>query len=257
MPDAPAAKPSLIVTGGSSGIGAALCRLAALHGWPVWIGYNTGAERAQSLADKLTAAGGSARPVALPLDNPEQLRNAVAQIAGQDSAVSALALCAAPAPDVASLLKLTPDHFRRQYEAAVIGNHALLTETWKRCFRARGGGQVLAVLSAAQGPPTAPHMAAYVAAKNGLEGLLNAAIAELGRGGLRIGVVRPGYVETPMLQAFEPLLLERARASTPDQRFIRPETVAEALMRGLANPGSAGGITELPLENHAILERAC
>ena len=132
-----------------------------------------------------------------------------------------------------------------------------MTEAWKRCFRARGGGQVLAVLSAAQGPPAAPHMAAYVAAKNGLEGLLNAAIAELGRGGLRIGVVRPGYVETPMLEAFEPLLLERARASMPDQRFIRPETVAEALMRGLANPGSAGGIAELPLESHAILERAC
>lgn len=253
MPDAPAARSSLIVTGGSSGIGAALCRLAAARDWHVWIGYGKGAERARALAEDLTAQGHSARPVALPLEDPEQLRDAIAHIAHQDDAVSALALCAAPAPDVASLLKLTPEHFRRQYEAAVIGNHVLLTETWRRCFRARGGGQVVAVLSAAQGPPAAPHMAAYIAAKNGLEGLLNAAAAELGRGGLRIGVIRPGYVETPMLQAFEPLLLERARGGTS---FLRPETVAQALLRGLTHPGAAGAVAELPLDSDAILERA-
>lgn len=253
MPDAPATRPSLIVTGGSSGIGAALCRLAAARNWQVWIGYGKGTERARALAEELTAQGQSARPVALPLDDPEQLRDAVAHIAHQDEAVSALALCAAPAPEVASLLKLTPEHFRRQYEAAVIGNHVLLTEIWRRCFRARGGGQVVAVLSAAQGPPAAPHMAAYIAAKNGLEGLLNAAAAELGRAGLRIGVVRPGYVETPMLQAFEPLLLERARSA---KSFLRPEMVAETLLRGLAHSAAAAGITELPLDNAGILERA-
>lgn len=254
MPDAAAAGLSLIVTGGSSGIGAVLCRLAAAHGWNIWIGYGKGADRAQRLADELTAQGKSARAIALPLDDPARLREAVAAIAEQDQAVAALALCAAPAPDVASLLKLTAEHFRRQYEAAVIGNHALLTETWRRCFRARGGGQVVAVLSAAQGPPATPHMSSYIAAKNGLEGLLNAAAAELGRGGLRIGVVRPGYVETPMLRAFEPLLLERARAG---RTFLPPETVAEALLRGLTHPAAAaGGITELPLEDAAILERA-
>ncbi len=254
MPEAAATTPaSLIVTGGSSGIGAALCRLAASRGWRLWIGYGSGAGRAQTLADHLTAQGHSAQPVALPLDDPDRLRSAVAHIAKQDNAVSALALCAAPAPDIASLLKLTPEHFRRQYEAAVIGNHALLTETWRRCFRARGGGQVVAVLSAAQGPPAAPHMSAYIAAKNGLEGLLNAAAAELGRGGLRIGVVRPGYVETPMLQAFEPLLLERARSS---QSFLRPETVAKALLHGLTHPGAASSVAELPLDRDAILERA-
>lgn len=256
MPDPSQTRKSLIVTGGSSGVGAALCRLAAACGWRVWVGYGQGADRARLIAEDLVAAGGSAEAIALPLDDPERLRDAVARIAEQDDAVAALALCAAAAPDVASLLKLTPEHFRRQYEAAVIGNHVLLTEIWRRCFRSRGGGQVVAVLSAAQGPPAAPHMSSYIAAKNGLEGLLHAAVAELGRGGLRIGVVRPGYVETPMLQAFEPLLLERARASAPGNAFLRPETVAEALLRGLTHPTEPGSVAELPLDGDAILERA-
>src|SRR3546814_8824222 len=96
-------------------------------------------------------------------------------------------------------------------------------------------------------------MAAYNAAKNGLGGLLNAAAAELGCGGLRIGIVRPGYVETPMLQAFEPLLLERARGG---KSFLQPETVAQAMLRGLTHPGTAGVVAELPLDSDAILERA-
>lgn len=254
MPE-PSMEKSLIVTGGSSGIGAALCRLAARQGWHVWVGYGEGSERATRLADELAAEGRSAAPVALPLCSPDRLHEAVALIVEKDRGISALALCAAPAPDVTSLLKLTPDHFRNQYEAAVIGNYVLLTEVWRRCFRPRGGGQVLAILSAAQGPPAAPHMASYIAAKNGLEGLLNAAAAELGRAGLRIGVARPGYVETPMLQAFEPLLLERARASTPGHRFLRPETVAAALLRGLNQPPAAGGVAELPLNDDASLER--
>lgn len=267
MPELPRGrKPSLVVTGGSSGIGAALCRLAAARGWHVWIGYGRGVDRAAHLAKELTGGGGSATPIALPLDDPAQLREAVTEMARQDDAIEALALCAAPAPDIASLLKLTPAHFRRQLECAVIGNHALLTELWRQCFRSRGGGQVVAVLSAAQGPPAAPHMSSYIAAKNGLEGLLNAAAAELGRAGLRIGVVRPGYVETPMLQAFEPLLLERARTGMPGKTFLKPGAVAEALLRGLTQSSSRGGLAsspgglaELPLGDaaEAIFERAC
>lgn len=255
MPDASMAK-SLIVTGGSSGIGAVLCRLAARQGWHVWIGYGEGSDRAARLADELNFEDRAARAVALPLREPDRLREAVARIAEKDSSVSALALCGAPAPDVASLLKLTPEHFRNQHEAAVVGNYVLLTEVWRRCFRPRGGGQVVAVLSAAQGPPTTPHMASYVAAKCGLEGLLNAAAAELGRAGLRIAITRPGYVETPMLNAFERLLLERARASAAGQAFLKPEAVAAALLHGLNNPSATQEIVELSLDDGATLERA-
>jgi NAD(P)-dependent dehydrogenase (short-subunit alcohol dehydrogenase family) len=239
---------SVVVTGGSSGIGAELCRAAAGRGWHVWIGYLSGAERAQRLADEIAALRGLAAVVRLPLDDPGQLRASVESIAAHGPEPEALVLCGAPAPDVMPLIKLTPEHFRRQYECAVIGGHVLLAEMWRRCFRARGGGHVAAVLSAALGPVAAPHMASYVAAKGGLDALLRAAAAELGPAGLRVSTISPGYVETPMLRAFSPLLLDRARAQQPDKQFLAPRDVALALLQGLEHPPAPGTVHELPRE---------
>jgi NAD(P)-dependent dehydrogenase (short-subunit alcohol dehydrogenase family) len=243
----PFAGRSMIVTGGSSGIGAALCGMAVRQGWQVWIGYRSGRDRAMRLAAALSDAGGAASSIHLPLDDQAILAASMAQIGETDPKPVALALCGSPPPDVMSLLKLQPDQLRRQLESAVVGNHCLLAETWRRCFRPQGGGHVLAVLSEAQGPPAAPHMAGYVAAKYALEGLLHAAAAEWGPAGLRISVVRPGYVETPMLAAFPALLLERARARTAERRFLATDEVAAALMAGLQRSVAPETIAELPI----------
>lgn len=227
-----------------------MCRAAARAGWHVWVGYGRGAERAAEVVAGIVRDGGSAEAVALPLHDPEALVRGVARIVRVGPEVRAAVLCAAPAPDVASLLKLTPEQFRRQFDCAVVGNHALAAELWRRCFRPRGGGHLLAVLSAAQGHATlgeeaATHMASYVTAKGALDALLRAAAAELGRAGLRISVVRPGYVETPMLRVFEPRLLERARTTTPRRRFLESTEVAAALLRGLEDPPRPGIVAEL------------
>lgn len=247
----PPARPALVVTGGSSGIGAELCRLAARAGWHVWIGYASGAGRARRLADEIAGRGGEAATVPLPLDDPKALRRGVAAIADHAAPVGAAVLCGSPAPDVGSFTKLTPEQLRRQLECAVTGNHTLAAELWRRCFRPQGGGHLLAVLSAAQGPQAASHMAGYVAAKGGLEALLRAAAAELGRAGLRVSVIRPGYVETPMLAAFEPRLLDRARAAAPGGRFPGPADVAAVLLHGLQHPPEPGHLAELSVDRGA------
>lgn len=249
----PPVRPALVVTGGSSGIGAELCRLAARAGWHVWIGFATGEDRACRLAAEIVERGGDAGVVSLPLDDPDAIRRGVAVLADDASPVTAAALCGSPAPDIGSFTRQTPAKFRRQFDCAVVGNHTLAVELWRRCFRARGGGHLLAVLSAAQGRPqggaqAAAHMAGYVAAKGGLEAMLRAAAAELGRAGLRISVIRPGYVETPMLAAFEPRLLERARSAAPGGRFLGPADVAGALMKGLRHPPEPGELAELAVD---------
>jgi 3-oxoacyl-[acyl-carrier protein] reductase len=95
-------------------------------------------------------------------------------------------------------------------------------------------------------------MASYVAAKGGFEALLRAAAAELGRAGLRVSVVRPSYVETPMLDAFEPRLLDLARHAAPGRRFLQPTVVAEALVAGLLAPPAPGVVAELPLDRAKV-----
>jgi 3-oxoacyl-[acyl-carrier protein] reductase len=83
-------------------------------------------------------------------------------------------------------------------------------------------------------------MAGYAAAKAGLEGLLRAALAEYGRLGLRVTVVRPGYIETPMLNVFEPRFLDLVRAGSGG--FLQPGEVAAALLRALDEPPPAGSL---------------
>lgn len=106
---------------------------------------------------------------------------------------------------------------------------------------------MLAVLTAALGPPAARHMAAYVAQKAALKGLLDAAAAELGPAGLRVSTVSPGYVETPMLDAFDPRLLERVRAEAGGA-FLSAEQVGHALFGALQAPPPAGVVQDISLK---------
>jgi len=200
----------------------------------VLVGYNTGRDRAEALCADI----GHARPVHLPLADTAGLDAGLASAA--DEPVAAVALCAAPPPPVLSFLKTGPDQFRAQFEAAVVGNHRILAGAWRQWLKPRSGGHVLAVLTAALGPPAAPHMCAYITAKSALLGLLEAAVAELGRAGLRVTAASPGYTETAMLAAFNPLLLERARATHPGGRFPSADTVAAFLMDQLRAPPEPG-----------------
>ncbi|MBE0530715.1 MAG: SDR family oxidoreductase [Rhodospirillales bacterium] len=236
---------AVLVTGGSSGIGAEFARAAARRGWQVWLGYATGEERARRLAGELAEGGANVFPVRLPLDDIAGLEAGMARVIAEGPLPQAAVLCGSPPPDVASLLKLTAVSLRHQLECAVVGNHALLTRLWRHCFRSHAGGHVLAVLSAAQGPRPTPHMAGYVTAKGALESLLHAAAAEWGAGGLSISLIRPGFVDTPMLQAFPPLLIERALGQSAT--LLSPRDVAAALLHALDNPPAPGMVIEVPL----------
>lgn len=58
---------SVLIAGGSGGIGAAVAREAAKNGWGVVIGYATGADRAEKLVAEIKKSGGSASALSLPL----------------------------------------------------------------------------------------------------------------------------------------------------------------------------------------------
>ena len=212
----------VLVTGGTGGIGAALCRrLAAIGDHPI-IGYRGDADAALTLA---TEIGGDA--VKLDMADASSIEAAVVWMKEKKPEVSTLVLAASPPPTLAPFGKITDADLSAQWEVNVLGVRRLVAGLAKACFRKRKQGQVIGVLSAAMGDgrkAASSNMGAYVIAKYGLQGVLAAAAADYPW--LKASWVSPGFTETPMLNAFDDRFLEMTRAHAPGGRFATAEEVA-------------------------------
>jgi len=233
---------SVLITGGSSGIGAALVRRAAGAGWQVAFTYKTHPGEAQKLVQELSSHAVRALP--LDLNVPETITACVGGLAKDGGTLDAIVLSAAPGPSVNPLWKETDASFLEQFSANVIGNRNLLAACWKTFFRNQSKGHVVALLSLAMGPPPSAQMASYIIGKRALQTLLECALVEYGPSGLRASAVIPTFTETPMLGNFHTHFLEMARQKSPSGSFLSAEHVAEQIFRCLEEPPTT---TELAL----------
>lgn len=222
----------VLVSGGSGGIGAALCRRLAAAGLEPVIGWGHGRDRAEALAAE---TGGLA--LALDLEDDAAIDAAVAELEAQGVPLRGVVLAASPPPAITPFAAADADEARRQWRVNVEGPRRLLAGLIPRVLRRRKQGVVVAVLSAAMAGPdgkAAGNMPTYVIAKHGLAGVLAAAAADYRW--LRVATVSPGFTETPMLAAFDPRYLDMARAARPDGRFTAPDAVAADILAHLVIP---------------------
>jgi NAD(P)-dependent dehydrogenase (short-subunit alcohol dehydrogenase family) len=214
---------TILVSGGSGGIGAAVCDALAARGFAPVVGYASNREAAQAVADR---TGGSV--LQLDLTSTDSIAAATTALAAMASPPVGVVLAGSPRPEIEPFGKITPDAMALQWQVNVAGPQRLLAGVVKTCFRPRKAGRVLGVLTSAlaePGKPAAGSMGAYVIAKAGMAGLLDVLAADYGW--LTVRSVRPGYTETPMLRAFDERYLEMMRERTP---FSTPEAVARTIV---------------------------
>lgn len=227
---------AILVTGGSSGIGADIVRLASHRGFAVFIGYKKGVDRAQNIAHEIQRWDGKAFPVALCLDDPNSIDAALDVVARNGLDLEALVLCASPAPVLAPFVKVQKREFLDQFQVNVVSAHRLIAQCWRRFFSKNRRGHVIGLLSAAIGPPPSALLCSYIAAKRALQAVLECAAVELGPRGLRVNALSPSYTETPMLEAFPEPMLEMARAKRKSGRFLTSTEVAVHVVNCLESP---------------------
>jgi NADP-dependent 3-hydroxy acid dehydrogenase YdfG len=228
----------VLVAGASSGIGAATATLLAAAGHPVALGARR-VDRCEELAATIRKNGGEA--VALRLDvgdsgSVESFVSAATDSLGEPEIV------VSGAGDLGAqrLRDLDPDEFAAQLQVHLVGAHRLVARVVPGMV-ARGRGDFVFVSSDVVRVPRT-RMGAYVAAKNGMEGLAGALRMELEGTGVRASVVRPGPTMTGMGMGWDAettgeVLEEWVRwGLARHPYFLRPENVAEVIVTVVSAP---------------------
>jgi NADP-dependent 3-hydroxy acid dehydrogenase YdfG len=177
-----------VVTGASSGIGAATARALATAGFPVALGARR-VDRLEELASEIRDAGGEA--FVHPLDvastaSVETFAAAATSALGDIEVVISNAGLLAPG----SIVDATTEQLAAEFDVNVLGAHRLVRAFGAAMTRRRRGDLVF--VSSDTALRARPFMRGYSATKSGLEGLVEALQMELEGTGVRASVVRPG-----------------------------------------------------------------
>jgi NAD(P)-dependent dehydrogenase (short-subunit alcohol dehydrogenase family) len=210
-----------VVTGGASGIGAAVCRRLAAEGARVVVADVADAE---ALARELEGAAVST-DVSDPDANERLYAIAVQRFGRVDVAVHAAGICP---PDDGSVLEVEPAAWRRVQEVNLTGVYLGCKAALPHMLR-QGSGSIVNVASTAALMGAATSQIAYTASKGGVLALSRELGVQFARSGVRINAVSPGVVATPLTRAlFAADANESARrlVHIPAGRFADPEEVA-------------------------------
>lgn len=219
--------PVLLVTGGSRGIGASICRQAAEAGWRVAVNYASNAEAAQAVVDAIHAAGGAAIAVAGDVGHEDGI---AAIFAGVDAAYGRLdgLVNNAGIVDIAQRVdEMSPERLERMFRVNVLGSIRCAAEAVKRMSTRHGGtgGAIVNISSMAAVLGSGGLYVDYAASKGAIDtftvGLSREVVAE----GIRVNAVRPGIIDTDIHASGG--LPDRARDLAPQVPMQRPGTADE------------------------------
>jgi NAD(P)-dependent dehydrogenase (short-subunit alcohol dehydrogenase family) len=233
-----------IVTGGSGGLGAAVCRLLAERGSDVAVFFRSNDDAAAAVASDVEGQGRRATTRQVDLLDDAATAAAVDAVAEEMGGVHTLVHASGPLVRQLHLSRVEPAAFREHLEQEVMGFYDAVHPTLPHLRAARGS--IVAVTSAgARRHPARDALS--VGPKGTIEALVRALAVEEGRFGLRANCVGPGMLTDGMavrLRAsgdLDDAALEAARANIPMRTFGTAVDLAEAVCF-LASP-RAGYIT--------------
>ncbi|EPH45189.1 3-oxoacyl-ACP reductase FabG [Streptomyces aurantiacus] len=217
---------SVLITGGSRGIGLAIARTMRAAGDRVAVTYRTG-EPPEGLFG-----------VRCDVTDADQVDLAFKEVEEEQGPVEVLVACAGVTNDKL-LMRMTEDDFTSVLDTNLTGVFRVAKRATRGMLRARSGRIV--VISSAVGLRGEAGQANYAASKAGLVGFARSLARELGSRGITVNVVAPGLTETAMSESLTDEQREAMVRQIPLGRLAAPEEVA-ATVAFVASP-EAGYIT--------------
>ena len=228
------------VTGGTRGIGAAICRNLASQSASVAAGYAGNDKAAEKFRDAFTAKYGT--PISVHRGNvgdPHDCRRTIEEVIATQGRLDILVNNAGITMDK-TVLKMTDEDWQKVINVNLSGAF-FLSQAALRHMAERGTGRIVNV-SSVIGETGNIGQANYAASKSGLFGLTKTLareaaflLAKAGKlsdpdgVGLTVNTVTPGFIATEMLAHIPPKVLERVLAQIPLGRLGKPEEVARVV----------------------------
>jgi NAD(P)-dependent dehydrogenase (short-subunit alcohol dehydrogenase family) len=237
MPD----RKTLLVTGASAGIGAAVARLAAGRGYDLALGYRSDLKGAEAIADEAEALGARVVLLGADLSDPAGIRHLFASLDAAFPRLDGLVNNAGVVDQPQRIDHFTPERLRRMFDTNLMGPFLIAGEAVRRMSAKNGGpgGVIVNISSAAARLGSANQYADYAAAKAGVDILTKALSDEVAAEGIRVAGIRPGLILTDIhAKGGEPGRAERLAHLVPMQRPGTAEEVAEAVLWLLSDAAS-------------------
>ena len=224
-----------LVTGGSGGIGAAICRRLAADGLHVIVHANSRLQEAQRLAAEIAAGGGAAQAVAFDVADRARTGAALKDVLGAGPVQ--VVVNNAGIHDDAVMPAMKPAQWSRVIDVSLNGFFNV-TQPLLLPMMATRWGRVINITSVAALTGNRGQ-ANYAAAKAGLHGATKSLAIELASRGITVNAVAPGIIATAMTEGLFPK--ERIELLVPMKRAGTPEEVAGLV--GFLASDAAGYIT--------------
>jgi NAD(P)-dependent dehydrogenase (short-subunit alcohol dehydrogenase family) len=219
----------VVVTGGGSGIGQAVCYAAAEEGARVAVG-DLDAEHGEATAAEIRRRRGEAHAFAVDVADPQS----VAQfIEGAESVLGRLDVLvnSAGIREIENVLDLAFAEWQRVILVNLSGTF-LVSQSFARRLVQQGRKGQIVNLASTLGLMAAPKRAAYTASKHGVVGLTRQMALELGDRGVRVNAVAPGVVRTPLTERYfqDPDYAQTIRDLHAVGRWAEPQEIAKAIL---------------------------
>ena len=209
---------TVVITGGSRGIGAAAVRAFAARGDRVYFLYEKNHEAAAAVAAETGAA-----PICCDVADSKQVRRAFEEIGHLD-----ILICNAGIVHYGLMSMMEESQWDRLFDVNVKGIYNCVNAAMPAFLRTHKGSII--TVSSMWGQVGASCEAAYSATKGAVIALTKALAQELGPSGIRVNCVAPGVIVTDMCKTVDPEILNQMGEDTPVGRNGTPEDVAKAML---------------------------
>lgn len=216
-----------IVTGASRGIGLATARALVDEGARVAML----ARDDQPLRDAAATLGGRAHAIQCDVSNANALEVALATIRSTFGAVPDVIVNNAGLFELEIVENLEPEALARALETNLVAPHRIVHE-FLNDMLARGSGHIITIGSVAD-RQTLPENGAYAASKHGARALHEVMRSELRGSGVRVTLISPGPVDTPLWDAID---IDNRDGFTPRAMMLHADTVAAAVVYAVTQP---------------------